>query len=66
LRTIDPDISGRFIDLIFDEIKRGDLDKCMDDTRRFRADLQSVPGMGPPAIERFREAHGFSFMDRGG
>ncbi len=57
LGTVHAKIAGRLVDLILHEIEGRDLDEGIDDLGGIGTYLQSVPRMGPPAVEGFWEGH---------
>ncbi len=52
LGSIDPEVSGELVDLVFDRIERGDLDVGIDEVRRAGTGAEAVPRVGSKAVER--------------
>lgn len=55
MRPIDANVAGNFVNFVLDPIEWGYLDVSVYNSRRFRADFETVPGMRAPTIIRRRK-----------
>ena len=57
MRTVDTQVASDLVDFVFHQVKWRDFDESVHDARRLWADVESMPGVRTPPIERLGKLH---------